>query len=544
MAITNYTVSNFFVNAWNTALARKLAPINSEKSYYQANYSSAIKKLDKYILDSKLNEADSKKARDTFNSQYLPSGRGDKFSYNNPEYLKLNESIYQWDILGLPELLTNWQDSEMAVSPLTLLDPKDTCLIDLANIKDSINQIDPNFTGNLTASIVSTLRVPLLSTQVVDTNTIVSEYNKYIQSISSASSINGSATQTKPAAQPASSINSSTEKKKKSLPETKSPINETIPNKSATTSTTSLDGGVTSKTGELREENILEPTSSQAVNINLESKPGESKPVSSTSNTSTILNTSNSTTVNDVKSVSSNTNSPSNTSGSIGVTGDKNILKVENTNNQSSSSTVNENKPEKEKGGFLSKVGNFAKKTGAVLNLPSIGELGEQARGLFGTTGSNISSRVYEVKNSFSTALSNSPVNSSNIDNTKSTMSVAPNESTVSNTEKILKTETQNSMKVEQKSPAVAIASTPAKVVSNPAESITSTAVSNTANSQTTSSPQNTTTNTAQNTKAVNQPSVSPSEIGVNIDISQLAQSIARLERILVSGIEVTIKET
>ena len=383
---------------------------------------------------------------------------------------------------------------------------------------------------------------------------------------SSSSTLNESQQSTKPTdsaktgGMSASSINSSTDKKEGSLTETKSPINTAAPSKSETTSTTSLEGGVTSKTGELQKENILEPTPSQAVTINLESKPTESKPATGpTSNSTTATTTSNSTTVNDVNSTSSVTSNPSNTSTNTGVTGDKNIMKVENTTNQSSSSTVNEDKPKKEKGGFLSKVGNFAKKAGAALNLPSVGELGEQAKGLFGAAGANIGSRISEVKNSFSinsrdeesnsaptSSTSTNSVNSSNTTTTTKPNDIlaVPNTGTTSNTSDILKTETQTAINVEQNKPAVTATASPVTASNVPAATPAQSAVSNTTNSQNTSSPTTTTSNTSQNTQPAGQPAGSPAGVGVNVDMNQLAQSITRLERILISGIEVTIKDT
>jgi hypothetical protein len=355
------------------------------------------------------------------------------------------------------------------------------------------------------------------------------------------------------------SINSTTASQVPSNSTASNPINPTSTKSSEPTAVTSLDGGVTSKAGELQTENILDTNQSQAINVNLENKPTESKPAAGvTSNSTTATTTSNSTTVNDVNSASSVTSNPSNTSNNTGVTGDKNIMKVENTNNQSSSSTVNESKPEKEKGGFLSKVGNFAKKAGAALNLPSVGELGEQAKGLFGATGANISSRISEVKNSFainsnkeesnSSPTSSTATNSVNSSNTTATTNpndilAVPNTGTTSTTSDILKTETQTAMNVEQNKPAVAATQSPVTNQTtqntNPAVS----AVSNTSNSQNTSSPTTTTSNVSQNTQSAVQQPGAPAGGGVNVDTNQLAQSITRLERILISGIEVTIKD-
>jgi hypothetical protein len=355
-----------------------------------------------------------------------------------------------------------------------------------------------------------------------------------------------------------SPVNATTTGPKPTEPIARAPINPTATKSVEPTSVTNLEGSVTSKAGELQTENILETEPSKAISINLENKPIESKSAAgATSNSSTTSTTSNSTTVNDASSASSVTGNLLNTSTNTGVTGDKNIMNVANTTNQSSSGTVNENKPEKEKGGFLSKVGNLAKKAGAVLNLPSIGTLGEQAKGLFGAAGANISSRISEVKESFAinsnksesqssptSSTTTNSVNSSNTStNTAPNVLAVPNTSAVSNTENLLKTETQNSMNVEQKLPGVTATSTPAPVVSAQIAPVASTVVSNAVNSQTGSSPQTTNTTTAQNIQAAGQPASTPPGMGVNVDMNQLAQSIMRLERILISGIDVTIKD-
>lgn len=356
------------------------------------------------------------------------------------------------------------------------------------------------------------------------------------------------------------SINSANTSPTQTKPAASTPINPTATKSSESTSVTSLDGGVTSKVGELQTENILDTNPSQAVNINLESKPANFTSVAgSTSNSTATSTTSNSTTVNDVNTASSVTGNLLNTSSSTEVTGDKNIVKVDSTTNQSSSSTVNENKQEKEKGGFLSKVGNFAKKAGAVLNLPSIGTLGEQAKGLFGAVGANISSRISEVKNSFAinssgTESNSSPTSSTSTNSVNSSTTAPttkpddilgdPNTGTSSNTSNIIKTEAPSAMNVEQNKPSVNVSSTPAPVVNAPVVTPSSSTVLNTANSQNTSAQQNTASTTSQNIQSTDQSTGAPVGAGVNVDMNQLAQSIMRLERILISGIDVTIKET
>jgi len=355
-----------------------------------------------------------------------------------------------------------------------------------------------------------------------------------------------------------SSINSAKPSPSPSKPAVTAPINPATTKSSEPTSITSLDGGVTSKVGELQAENILEPTSAQPININLENKPAESKPVESASTSKTVLDTSTSTAINNVNSTSSETSNPSNTTNNVGVTGDKNIMKVENANNQSSSSTVNENKQEKEKGGFLSKVGSFAKKAGAVLNLPSVAELKGQAKDLLGVAGENINSRISEVKNSFAinssdsesnsvsaTSTTNSVNSSNNASDTKTdTVLANPETGSASNTSNVLRTETPIAMNVEQNKPAVVAAAPQVTSSTQSASTSVSAPVSNTANSQITAAPQSSSSTVSQNTQSSTQAPSNPAAGGAGVDLSQLAQSIMRLERTIMSGIEVTIKDT
>lgn len=355
-----------------------------------------------------------------------------------------------------------------------------------------------------------------------------------------------------------SSINSTEPETKPAQPTPNNTINPATTKSSEPTTITSSEGNVTSKVGEIQTENILDTTPSQAINVNLETKPTTASPSgASTVTSNAVTNTSNSTTVNDVKSTQPTANNTSTSSSNVGVTNDKTIMKVENTNNQSSSNTVNEPPKEKEKSKFLSKVGNFAKKAGAALNLPSVAELGDQTKGLFGATASNISSRVSEVKESFAINSNNresesSSQTSSSTNSVNSTKTAETNKLKIlgesatgssSNPANVLKTETQNSMTVEQKPPVVAMSSEPATNSTSQQSTTATTAVSNTTNSQTSTQPQ-TTSNITQTTQPAAQPAATQPGVGVNVDINQLAQSIMRLERILISGIEVTIKDT
>lgn len=326
------------------------------------------------------------------------------------------------------------------------------------------------------------------------------------------------------------------------------PINLTKVGPADKTNVTSSDGSVTSRIGELQAETILDPVSTLPININLESKQQESRPTSeSTVNNKNSVNNSNSTTVNDTQNTSSVTNNQVTSSANVGVTEDRKIIKVENINNQSSSNTINENKKEKEKGGFLSKVGNLAKKAGATLNLPSITELGEQAKGLFGTTSSNINSRISEVKesfainsNDFSKVTSPKSDASINYSNTAS----SNNTTAVSNSKDIIKTGSQTTMNVEQRSPSVNSVSAPTETINQQTSNGTSNTVLNTNTQPTVVSQQQVTPVVSQNTQPATQTVANSPEVGINIDLAQLAQTMMRLERILISGIDVTIKET
>lgn len=349
----------------------------------------------------------------------------------------------------------------------------------------------------------------------------------------------------------APSINSTEPEAKPTKTASNSTINPAAAKSSETTAVTNSEGGVTSKTGELQAEKVVEATPSQAVNINLETKQAKPASAEPASNSTTVLNTSSATTINDTSAPSSVTNNSASSSSSVGATSDKKVLNVENTNNQSSSSTVNESNKEKEKGGFLSKVGNFAKKAGAALNLPSIAEIGGQAKGLFGATTANINSRISEVKESF-TKNSKDQINpfsakaeTSTTNNSSNTTSSA-NPTSTSNSNEIIKTNTQTTMNVEQSKPSMTEA-TPASTTNQQTSTSASNTVLNTNTQSVASTPQSTSTTAQSTTPApsqTGQPAAGAPGVNVNTDLSQLAQSIMRLERILISGIDVTIKDT
>lgn len=340
------------------------------------------------------------------------------------------------------------------------------------------------------------------------------------------------------------SINSTESSTIKTASVSSTPINPATIKSSEPTSVTSSEGAVTSKVGEIQAENILEPNSSQAININLETKPA------------TILNTESLTSLTSAGPVSSVVNNPTNST-NILESATNNTTTGGTVNSQSSSNTVNEAKKEKTKESFLSKVGGIVKSVGSVLNLPSVSEIGEQAKGLIGSTGSNISSKISKVKESLainsnetrSESLKESSTNNS-VNNSSSTNRVSPEspyspsaEST-SNTSNTLIKETTSEMNVEKKSPNMtAVTSSPIDNTQNVSTNTSSNILSS-ANSQNSNSPQTVTSTVSKNTQTVAQPPAPSPGPNINIDMNQLAQSISRLERILISGIEVTIKDT
>lgn len=340
------------------------------------------------------------------------------------------------------------------------------------------------------------------------------------------------------------SINSTESSTIKTASVSSTPINPATIKSFEPTSVTSSEGAVTSKVGEIQAENILEPNSSQAININLETKPA------------TILNTESLTSLTSAGPISSVVNNPTNST-NILESATNNTTTGGTVNSQSSSNTVNEAKKEKTKESFLSKVGGIVKSVGSVLNLPSVSEIGEQAKGLIGSTGSNISSKISKVKESLainsnetrSESLKESSTNNS-VNNSSSTNRVSPESSyspsaeSTSNTSNTLIKETTSEMNVEKKAPNMtAVTSSPIDNTQNVSTNTSSNILSS-ANSQNSNSPQTVTSTVSKNTQTVAQPPAPSPGPNINIDMNQLAQSISRLERILISGIEVTIKDT
>jgi hypothetical protein len=325
-------------------------------------------------------------------------------------------------------------------------------------------------------------------------------------------------------------------------------INEKTNTNVESTGVTSSEGSMTSKPAEVMEEKPKpEESRSTAININLENKetaPVKTEtPLGSTSVTTNVVNqpTSTATTVN---TTSSSVSEGSNQSNSTTVNNEPFKLKSQKKKVLDMEINSESKKPK----GFFATVGKFAKDVGSALNLPSVSELGEQARGFFGATGANVSSRFSEIKESFSEKESRS--SSVNESSSSSNTNAASSESSVNKEEKA------TTLKVEQGKPLVFSEPNPSSQtsqtnvntsssnVSNPASSQSSSNSSNMASNSSTVNNQSQNNNTSQNVQNQSmQPQNNPGAI-VNVDLTQLAQSIARVEKILVSGIEVTIKET
>ena len=326
-------------------------------------------------------------------------------------------------------------------------------------------------------------------------------------------------------------------------------INEKTSTTVDKTAITNTEGSVTSKKSELQSENVLPINSTQAVNINLENKPVD--PITSTSST----NTSSTNTQNTTNNTSNILNGKSKKDKG------KPLLKLKDgVEKTSESSGVNEEK--KEKGGFLSIVGNLAKKAGSALNIASVGELRDAAGGFFGATGANVKSRVDEITESFKNTSINSQKNTStSTDNSKKNTTVLKSEDNSKKNTTVLNTPTaldqtsnvsnlssdnQSIIKVEQSKPSVSVAApTSLNTQNNSSNTSESTNIlknngtssSNTSNSAASSN--TTTSNNIPNTTA----SDNSKPGGVYVDMSQVTQAVARLERVILSGIEVTIKD-
>jgi hypothetical protein len=312
------------------------------------------------------------------------------------------------------------------------------------------------------------------------------------------------------------------------------PINLDQPQKFDSTNLTNSDATVTSNSGELAQDLILsEDKSISPININLETNQSDVfKPI--LSNDQPAINN------------TSITNNNSNLTTNNKVDGSTQYSNVETSSNQPTASSINESKKEKDKSKFLSKIGKIANAAGEVLNLPSIKDLGKSAGGLFGVTGENVKSKVSEITKSFSNNSINSidsKVESQTSSNNSNTTSTNEKVGTTSNNSEVTSV-SQSNMQVEQSKPSVS------NKIESKAETQNSTQNTNNSptilnnQSQPISSAQ--TSNTVSNNYQTSQPNTTentPQPINVNVDINQLAQSITRLERILLSGIEVTLKE-
>ena len=324
-------------------------------------------------------------------------------------------------------------------------------------------------------------------------------------------------------------------------------INEKTSDKVEPTVVTTAEGSITSKAGELQTESVLPLNPAQAVNINLENKQPEQATSTSSTNTS-----------------STNTQNITNNSGNIlnGKSGkNKTILKQkESVEKTSESSSINTEK--KEKRGFLSAVGNLAKKAGSALNLASVSELRDAAGGFFGATGANVNSRVEEITESFKNTSINSQKNinsSSPTTNTNTNNESAVNSQTnnqllntstdlgQTSTSSNVSSENQSNINIEQKKPTVLQVAP--SVSSSQSNSSNATDASNVIKTNTSTNTSSNTSNSAVSSNTAPKNNSEPISTdnsktgGTYIDMLQVTQAISRLERTILSGIEVTIKD-
>lgn len=363
-----------------------------------------------------------------------------------------------------------------------------------------------------------------------------------------------------------------------------SPINSTKSESKEKVSSTSAESGITSKSGELSEDsNIDKGKVSPEININisqLEKKPeltleksASAEPVklesatpsalaSSTKETSTNTINSTSKTSESVSkieaakpSVESSVNLP------IAPPAQSTVSNLSNSSNSSISteqpSTLNNstgavtantvNNTETKTSKFFSKVGKAMKSVGSALNLPALQELGKMVGGPTGSAKEGITSNVSGVTNASSNSsinnISNTSTASSIQESPKSTLDSSSN-TKVSSNNTVSVNNAKSNLSVEQSKPSV---SSKSESSSSKTENInlnSPTTVSNNEGSQ------NTSITSQQAPPEVTQvsqekQSSSPAAVsgGTMVDMSELTKSIARLERILISGIEVTIKD-
>lgn len=370
-----------------------------------------------------------------------------------------------------------------------------------------------------------------------------------------------------------------------SKPGEKSAINAGTEKKTESTSVTSAEGQVTSKPGELtKEEPKAEGKTSTAINVNLETTgpaatgvtgkepetkspqaintqtepvkkaevgPSEKEKIEST----TILNTNSAETKEKIleKEKTSDSTEVKSTTSSVNTetsNSQENSTSVEKTSSTTSEGAVNSPKEEKKKGGFLAKLGKISNAVGSALNLPTFKELGSQAAGLFGATGAKFMSNVSDISQSFSKNSINSNTNQKKetAENTTNTSTSASNSEVSSSSTNSNVGETKTStVNLEKNSPTMSVENTNTTNTStqtnNEGGSVSSTSTNTNAaptssSNQTILQPQSSNQQSNQS-----QPGPSPSP-GMSVDLNGLAQSISRLEKILISGIEVTIKDT
>ena len=325
-------------------------------------------------------------------------------------------------------------------------------------------------------------------------------------------------------------------------------INAGKEKKKEATSVTSSEGQVTSKPGEISKEILQTETKSpQTINVNLEptKSPGAISTDKEKIESNTILNTNEKLEKSEkILEKTAESTEVKSTAASVNTETAK-----ESQESTSSNGAVNQPKEEKKKDGFLSKLGKISNAIGSALNLPTFKELGSQATGLFGATGAKFMSNVSDISQSFNRSSINSNINQKRetSDNTTSTTS---NESNVSSSNTFSTTDnTQNAtMNLEKNSPSMTAENT-STTVSNQTNTsgsqMQSTTNASTAPTTVTSaSNQTILPSTPTNQSPSQGQSIASSSPGMSVDLSSLSQSISRLEKILVSGIEVTIKDT
>jgi hypothetical protein len=526
VAESKYIVSKEFEDSWKKYSTEELAKYSESSSKYMAAYMQALDILSKY-LEVSPGEVE---AGPFFRSQYRPDGVGDHYIKSSQGIFELNRKIVEKlgteSSLDIATLKSNRFASAnfKKLSEISKMDPTEVFMNDFQVIS---KELPANFDSDIDEALFSELRLyGAVGNLILPNDVIVNEYNRYKNQflIKPYSSINEPKVLSTPAG--GSPINQTgTASKPGTISSAINPVSSAGPSNEAISSN---EGQVTSVSSEVSVPTPINVQSEVPKVLAPENKTSVSNENTVNNQSQTVLNT------NAINNQESNFNTSNNYSSGI-----------ENVTNQTQS-VVNEpggtekSKTRVEKGGFLSRLEKVTNAVTSTLNLPTVKEIGGQFKELAGISKSNFNEDIRNIKKTVNKKISQAnEVSSSSV----STTSNNPTSTNTSQTNSENVTNTNLSVSRENPPQMKSTPTSSSKVINNETSnsSVSATEVANTSPSQTVNNTSSTQSNTTSNQSAQQAEQVQPI---VNIDLTQLAQSINRLERILLSGIEVTVKES